>query len=162
VNQEQEEALLANVKSLTDSMSLVDAIIRAEKLGQPKVMVFRCGHSGLFFPGDFLRGWGSLYGIGLGYSPVSEVLDSDYQTPPPAISPAIRNIDQIMHGLCVCNAQVDAVLVPEAEYFSNRAVLAIDDAQMDERVKIILPKQLAKSPTLKMLRANYASMNGGR
>lgn len=138
---EQEEALLANVKSITDRMDLVDSIIKSERLGQPKVLAFRCGHSGLYLPPDYVKEWGRLYGIGLGPSPCSEVLDSDYHTAPPAINEQTRSFDQVMHPVGNSFAQVDSVLVYAAEVEGHEAICAKDDPYMEARVTIVRARQ---------------------
>lgn len=141
MTEEQEIALLANVKSITDRMDLVDAIIKSEKLGQPKVLAFRCGHSGLYLPPDYVKEWGRLYGIGLGPNPVSEVLDSDYHTAPAAINEAIRSFDQVMHPVGNSFAQVDSVLVPAEEAAAAVAICAKDDPYMEARIHIVRARQ---------------------
>lgn len=106
------------------------------------VPAFRCGHSRLYLPGDYLNGWGTLYGIGLGPDPVSEVLDSDYEAAPPDITPDIRRIEQIMHPLRSSMAQVDFLLVDPAEFKDQAAILDYEDEGMEERARIVRAKQL--------------------
>lgn len=145
----QEQALIENVKSLTDKMTMVDKVFEKLRVGQNMVLAFQCGHSQLYFPGDYLKQWGRLYGIGLGPTPVSEVLDTDYYTAPPTITNEIKSLDQIMHPVGNCFAQVDAMLVEESAYNAAQAILAIDDPYMDKRIAIIRPKQL-ENPLSKM------------
>jgi len=137
-----EQKLLADVKSFTDRMDLVDQVFKQLQYGRNMVVAFRCGHSELLFPGDYLREWGRLYGIGLGPNPVSEVLDSDYHTDPPAITPEIESIEQIMHPLGVTFAQVDHVLVSADAFVDSAAILAKDDPFVRARARIIRAKQL--------------------
>lgn len=139
------EEMEINLKAVTDQVGrLLDQV-------QQKgfVPVFRCSHSGLYFPADYVKEWGRLYGIGLGPEPRSEVLDSDYGIAPPAITPEIRRIEQIMHPVRVCCAQVDLVLVAPAEAEAQSAILDRDDEQLEERAVIILAKQ-RKNPASKL------------
>jgi len=141
MNKEEEAALLANVKSITDRLDIVDKVFKQLKVGQKMVLAFQCGHSGLYFPADYVKEWGRLYGIGLGPHPVSEVLDSDYHTDPPDITRETRSLDQIMHPIGNCFAQVDHMLVEEGAYKDNLAVLDKDDPFMDARAAICRAKQ---------------------
>jgi len=142
VNKEAEEALLANVKSITDRLDLVDEVFKQLRVGRNMVLVFQCGHSGLYLPGDYVKNWGRGYGIGLGPHPVSEVLDTDYHTDPPAITPEIQSIEQIMHPVGNSMAQVDYMLVEESVAKANMAVLASADPHMRARAGIVRRKQL--------------------
>jgi len=142
MNKEQEEALLANVKSLTDRMTMVDEVFRQLKVGRKMVLAFQCGHSGLYLPGDYVKNWGRGYGIGLGPHPVSEVLDTDYFTAPPPITPETESLDQIMHPVGNSFAQVDYMLVDEAVMASDAAILAKDDPHMRKRSSIVRNKQM--------------------
>lgn len=101
--------------------------------------VFRCAHSGLFFPIDYLKMWGMDYGIGLGPTPVSEVLDTDYSV---AIDtrPSV-NRENIMHPVQVTRAQVDLYYAHQSELKRNMAITAKDDHQVTKRMAVILPKQ---------------------
>jgi len=103
------------------------------------VAVFRCAHSGLFLPLDYLKAWGEKYGIGLGPNPVSEVLDTDYHTPLD-IRPDVK-IENIFHGVQVSKAQVDLVIVHPSEVEGFSALLAKDDPNYTDRMKIIIRKQ---------------------
>jgi len=145
VNEQQEATLLANVKSLTDHMTMVDEVFKKARLGVNMVLAFQCGHSGLYYPANYVKDWGREYGTGLGPNPVSECLDTDYEIAVPRITPEIRSIDQIMHPVGNCCAQMDYDLVEEAAYMANRAVLAKDDPFMEERADIIRGKQM-KNP----------------
>lgn len=144
----------ANLKAVTDRVGgLMD-----EVRGKGLVPAFRCGHSGLYFGGDYIKQWGRKYGIGLGPSPVSEVLDSRYECAPPKLTAAIRSIDQIMHPLMHTAAQVDMVMVRPEVLEAESAVPAILDPYMRQRVSIIMRKQLVNPQSrLPMLRAFMAS-----
>lgn len=143
--------LEASIREVTDKTGgLMDLVL--QKNFEPG---FICGHSRLFFPPDYLKEWGKLYGIGLGPDPVSEALDSDYDTAPPEITPRTRSIDQIMHPLMVTRAQVDFVLLPPGSGIA-RAVLAEEDTALEKRVAIIRPKQLAnKRGQLRVMQAAW-------
>lgn len=161
MTENEEQALLANVKSLTDHMTLVDEVFRQLKVGRNMVLAFQCGHSGLYFPGDYLKEWGRLYGIGLGPTPVSEVLDTDYHTAPPEITASIRSLDQIMHPVGNCMAQVDAMLVEANAFEYDAALLATDDPFMEERIRIVRPKQQVNPLSrLPILAARWAQKGG--
>lgn len=134
------EELEIDLQAVTSRLTIIDQILAASKLGRDMRMVFRCNHSGLHLPSDYVREFGKLYGIGLGPDPVSEVLDSDYDTAPPAITPDIRSLDQIMHPLIVTRVQVDLALVNAEEM--QMAILAKDDVHLDKRSKIVRQKQL--------------------
>lgn len=160
MNEEEARRLVdleQSLKAVTDQVGkLMDRVL--QKGFKP---LFRCGHSGLFLPADYLKEWGRKYGIGLGVDPVSEVLDSDYDTAPPAIDPRIRSLDQIMHPLVTSRAQVDFVMVaPDEE--AQLAVIAEDDPYYERRAAIVRPKQL-KNPRgrLRTMAAAWA-VEGGR
>lgn len=132
------EELESQLLSVTDQVGrLMDKMSRTGF-----VPAFQCGHSGLYLPGDYLKNWGRLYGIGLGPNPVSEVLDTDYDIAPPDITPEIRRIEQIMHPVGPCMTQVDFLLVDPEEFKASRAVLAHEDEQMEERARIVRARQL--------------------
>ncbi len=138
MTEEQLAEMEANLRAVTDKVGrLMDQV--AEKGFIP---VFRCGHSGLYFKGDYIKEWGRLYGIGLGPDPKSEVLDTDYHCPPPAITPDIRRIEQIMHPVRVSGAQVDLLMVDAAEASTRWAIPEREDVDMYRRIEIIRPKQL--------------------
>lgn len=143
--EQQEAELLSNVKSITDRLNLVDEIFKAHKMGREVTLAFQCGHSGLYLPPDYVKNWGKLYGIGLGPSPCSEVLDSEYDVDPPAITPDIESIEQIMHPLRTTFAQVDYMTVALDEYAAQQAILVKDDPKMKARARIVRSKQLANS-----------------
>jgi len=120
---------------------------------------FICSHSGLLLPGDYIKGWGRDYGIGLGPDPVSEVFDTDYDTPPPKMDNTIESIDQIMHPVGPSFAQVDFLMVDPARLLTaNLAVLDKDDKRMKRRSEIILARQLVNPKSkLRGLRAAFTS-----
>lgn len=161
MNKEQEQELLENVKSLTDRMTMVDEVFKQLRVGRNMVLVFQCGHSGLYLPGDFVKNWGRGYGIGLGPHPVSEVLDTDYYTDPPAITPDIQSLEQIMHPVGNTFAQVDYMLVDEAIAADNMAVLAVADPYMRKRMAIIRGKQL-QNPKSRLRNMAVAWERAGR
>lgn len=159
MTEQEEQALLANVKSLTDRMTMVDEVFRQAKLGRDMVPVFQCGHSGLYLPGDYIRGWGKDYGIGLGQHPVSECLDSDYDTAPPPITPEIRSIEQIMHPLHTTCAQVDMLLVERSAYEDDRLILAKEDPYLESRARLVRRKQLAHPKSrIRNMQAAWAAL----
>lgn len=133
------ETLEENLRAITDQVGKI--IDQVQQKGF--VPAFRCGHSGLWYPGDYVKNWGRKYGIGLGPTPVSEVLDSLYEIAPPAITPDIRRIEQIMHPVQVSMAQVDFDLVEPAVFEQEKAILEEDDPDMDARCVIVRKKQMA-------------------
>jgi hypothetical protein len=104
------------------------------------VKAFRCSHSGLYYPADYIKEWGRKYGIGLGSTPVSEVHDTNYQQPA-----VVDNTGSFMHPTGVTKAQLDFVEVDEKEYKENLAVLQIEDPQFTKRAEIIKTKQSVSS-----------------
>ena len=140
---EQETKLLADVKSVTDRMTMVDKVFKAARLGVNLRPVFQCGASGLYYPGDYVRNWGKPYGIGLGPHPVSESLQSEYDVDPPAITPQIRSLDQIMHPLRASCAQMDLLLIDIDDKADGFAVVAVEDLDCVRRAAIIIIKQRA-------------------
>lgn len=133
------EEIEQDLKAVSDNVGrLMDQV--AKKGFAP---FFQCGHSGLFYPGDYVKQWGKLYGIGLGPEPVSECLDSDYDSAPPPITPDIRSIDQIMHPLHTTRSQVDLVLLDPREVEGKLLVVAEEDRYLEKRSLILRQKQLA-------------------
>jgi hypothetical protein len=106
------------------------------------VMAFRCSVSGLFYPEDYIKGWGTRYGIGLGPHVCSESLQSDYTTPPAEISNLTRAISQIMHPLGSSRAQMDHVMISPLELKKGSPVIALDDPYYETRGPILRAKQL--------------------
>lgn len=132
------EELEGNLRSVTDQVGkLMDIVLK-----KGFVPAFQCAHSGLYLPGDYIKQWGRTYGIGLGHSPVSEVLDSDYDTAPPEITPIIKRIEQIMHPVGPSFAQVDFVLVDPATFQGSAAILECNDCEMEKRAAIVRARQL--------------------
>lgn len=133
------EQLEAELLSVTDQVGrLMD-----QAMQKGFVPAFQCGHSGLYLPGDYVKEWGRSYGIGQGPHPSSEVLDSDYYSAPPPITPDIQSIEQIMHPLITTFAQVDFCMVHPSELEGRLAVLVKDDPKMKTRARIVRAKQLA-------------------
>jgi len=107
----------------------------------PLVQAFRCSHSGLYFPGDYVKQWGRKYGIGLGSQPVSEILNTQDHM---EIS---RNLDRpnlSMKPMEVTKAQIDYVEIEQADYDANKAVIALDDPDYAIRSQIVRQKQKDK------------------
>jgi len=111
-----------------------------------KVRAFRCSRTGLYFPADYVEGWGTKYGIGLGPTPVSEALVNNYQSVPIA-----GEGTDAMHPVGNCHAQVDLVEVTQAEYNENAAVLVRDDPRMVRRASIMRGRQIAHSRTMQSM-----------
>lgn len=117
-----------------------------------RVQAYRCSHSGLYYPSDYMKNWGRIYGIGQGDRPVSEVLNTNYLEP--VCVPGEGEYERAMHPVGVTHAQVDYVEVDEAEYEANKAILHKDDPTMAKRVAVIRAKQLAHpNSKIKGLRA---------
>lgn len=139
----EERALIENVRSITDHLSIVDEILKAAGLGRQMVMAFRCGESNLLYPADYVKNWGKKYGIGLGPHPVSESLQSEYDVNPPAITGEIQTLDQIMHPLRSSCAQMDLALVDASTFKDQAAVLVLGDEKMKRRTPILYARQCA-------------------
>jgi hypothetical protein len=144
MNKEEEIKLLADVKSITDKMVMVDEVFKAKGMGRNLVVAFRCNHSGLYFSGDYLREWGRKYGIGLGGVPVSECLDTDYYGNIPEFGAVngVNNADQIAYPVRTTFASLDHELVDESFLLENALIPAFEDPRMEKRMKIIIPKQI--------------------
>jgi len=112
------------------------------------IQAFRCDHSGLYYPADYVKQWGRKYGLGLGPTPCSEVLDSQDTM---AIAVCDRDMSKTMQPVGNTFARVSMVDVEESVYEENRAILAIDDPYMEKRSKIIQAKQKVKNQKLKAL-----------
>lgn len=141
------EELEIDLRAVTSRLSIIDSIVAAAKIGVSMEMVFRCNHSQLHFPSDYVKEWGKLYGIGLGPDPVSEVLDTDYDIDPPPITPDIDRIEQIMHPVGNTRVQVDLALVRTEDL--DMAIIAEADHKMMRRGPILYQKQL-KNPKSKV------------
>jgi hypothetical protein len=157
MNKEQEEKLLADVKAITDHMTMVDEVFAKAKLGLNMVLVFECGASGLYFPSDYVRNWGKPYGDGLGPDVCSETLQSDYDIAPPEPDRNVRSLDQIMHPLRVSRAQMDAHLVVADAAASNMAILDHKDEGLVSRAPILREKQM-NNPISKIARLQGLSL----
>lgn len=153
------EELEIDLQAVTSRLTIIDQIVKAARIGVNMEMVFRCNHSELHFPSDYVKEWGKLYGIGLGPDPVSEVLDSDYDIPPPPITPEIDRIEQIMHPVGHTRVQVDLALVRAEDM--DLAVLAIHDEKMHKRAAIVYGKQL-ENPKSKIRIMRTAWERSGR
>lgn len=104
---------------------------------------FQCVHSGLYFPADYYKNWGILYGIGQGPDPVSEILNTTYHLPKAeAFQPGS---EILMHPMGVTHAPVQMVEVDEATYEKNKAICHHEDRDLVKRTKIIIDKQKAKA-----------------
>lgn len=136
--EELEEAL----KTLTDKVSLLDALIKGAK-----ILWFRCRHSGLMYPSDYASKWGKTYGIGLGTDVVSETLNTRYDLPVVSSREAKRSTD-IMHPLEVTKTQVDPMFLPQGEN-TVESIPAIQDPFLELRKEIIYQKQI-KNPLSKV------------
>lgn len=137
------DELEASLKAATDQVGgLIDRVMQ-----KGFVPVFRCAHSGLMLPGDYVKQWGRTYGSGQGPDPVSEILDTDYSVLPPLPTAQTRltSMAQIMHPAGPCGAQVDLVMVHPDEATAKAAVLRNEDRQCARRTSILLDKQM-KNP----------------
>ena len=132
--QEIEEALKATTDQTGGLMDIV--------LQKNFVPAFVCNHSGLLLPGDYVKEWGRKYGIGMGPDVSSEVLDTDYYTAPPDITPQIKSIEQIMHPVGPCFSQVDRVMVAPTQFSLDKAIIERDDTDMHVRAKIVRARQM--------------------
>jgi len=154
-HEELEQIVLAQGSRL----AFLDEIIKSERLGEKKVVAFRCGHSGKFYPADFLKGWGRRYGIGLGPVPGSECWDSQYELGLPPLD-SVRRQEQLAYPVVTTLAQVDMVVVPASEYLDSRLVLAHDDRDGERRAAIVLQNQLINQPRLRAMHAQFAERLG--
>jgi hypothetical protein len=130
--------------SQEDLAEIVDAVGGSfgkmmDKFRKGLLPVFRCAHSGLLLPGDYLKSWGEKYGVGLGPHPVSEVLDTNYLLPLDT-RPDVK-VENIHHGIQVSMAQVDLMLVHPSEVAGVTAILHHQDVNYTNRMKILLKKQ---------------------
>lgn len=133
------DELEGNLKAMTDKVGgYIDRL-----LGKGFVPAFRCAHSGLLYPGDYLKKFGQDYGIGLGNSPVSECWDSIYELEPNFNN--IRGLDQVMHPVRSSCAQVDYIEVHPATLEDKLLIAAKDDPHGEERSRIVRANQL-KNP----------------
>lgn len=156
------EVLEENLRAITDRVGgIVDQVLQ-----KGYVPVFRCTHSGLYFPADYAKQWGRGYGIGLGPDVCSEALDSIYELPLPDFSEQLRRPENYMHPVRVTKAQMDFLLVAPDDATAQAAILAEEDLDMDRRADVIRKKQLANSPQLRAFTARFEVMavaaKGGR
>lgn len=108
---------------------------------------FRCARTGVMYPEDYVEEWGRKYGIGLGPTPISEALINQYH-----IDVAeSKNSRRSMHPVGVCRAQLDHVTVPQSEFDAHKAILAVDDPDMNTRGTLMREKQLRKSNKMRMM-----------
>jgi len=136
------EEIEVALKSVTDQLTGLDELVNGEKQ-----MFFRCSHSGLLYPADYIKEWGRKYGIGLGPDPVSECLDTQYYVAPP--DPRYcGTLEDYMHPFGVTKAQVDFVLIPTAAPH-DMLVLDRQDPRYVQRKGILRAKQL-KNPISKI------------
>jgi len=160
LNMEALQALEGDLMAVTDSLTNLDRIIRAGKLGVDMELVFQCGESGIYYPSDYVKNWGKLYGIGLGPHPVSESLQSEYEVAPPDIK-GLKSIDQIMHPMRVSCAQMDMMEVAVDQVVERKAVLDLKDPDYVERAAILRDKQL-KNPAGRIRMYEVAWSQAGR
>lgn len=152
------EEIEAALKATTDQVGgLMDQVTQ-----KGFIPAFVCNHSGLLLPFDYVKEWGRKYGSGLGPHPVSEVLDTNYDTEPPRITPSIRSLEQIMHPVGPSFAQVDRVMVHPSVFAATKAVLHRDDKQMETRAKILRAKQLENPRGRLKTMAALWNQKGGR
>lgn len=151
------EQLESELLTVTDKIGGLMDIINGKGL----VPAFRCGHSGLLFDGDYLKEWGRKYGVGLGPTPVSEVLDSRYDCAPPKLTAQIRSLDQIMHPLGHTFAQVDMLLVRPEELTGDKAAVTMaSDPYVQRRARIVLAKQLVNPKSRIPMLRNALALKG--
>lgn len=122
------------------------------------VRAFECAHSGLLFPADYYSAWGTKYGAGLGPVPVSEVLDTDYETAPPDPIKQGCTADKVMHSTRCTSAPVHMVYVTPEDFKARAAIVGSEDPGEKKRGEIILANQM-KNPKSKV-RAYRAAMGG--
>lgn len=91
---------------------------------------FQCSHSGLLYPEDYIKKWGTKYGRGMGPEPVSMVYDTCYGVNPsiPGDTRSRRGNASIMHPVKMCRAQIDLVEVNPEEFEARKALLPGDPA----------------------------------
>lgn len=154
------DQLAENLKAVTDHLTSLDKILRAARLGVEMQLVFQCGESGLFYPADYVKNWGKLYGIGLGPSPVSESLQSEYDVEPAEMK-GLRSITQVMHPVRVSGAQMDMREVSVELLAPARPILVMDDPHMEARAQVLREKQL-RNPAGKIRLMEAAWERSGR
>lgn len=108
---------------------------------------FRCARTGVLYPEDYVEEWGRKYGIGLGPVPVSEALTNQYHIEVASSSDPRKT----MHPVGVARAQLDFLVVPDAEFEEKKAIIAADDPDMVTRGQLMRTKQLSKSSEMRMM-----------
>lgn len=111
------------------------------------VKTYRCAHSGLLLPPDYVQQWGRKYGFGLGEKPVSECLDSVTKGRPNVDRRYLQaGDDDLMYPFCFSCAPIEYVEVTQAEFdkVENRLIMHRDDPGFERRAKIIQAKQKQK------------------
>lgn len=131
-------AIEANLQSVTDNTAKLDKLIKGGEL-----MYFQCLHSGKFYPPDYVKQWGRLYGIGLGRDVVSECLDTAYDVEPSLYK--IRSVSQIMHPCFVSRAPMDVAFLVSPPAPSDLLIPAYKDRLGDKRGLLMRDNQL-KNP----------------
>lgn len=131
-------ALEEDLKTATDSLKNLDPMISGAR-----VMAWRCSHSGMFFPSDYVKMWGIEFGVGLGKEAVSECLDSYYHLELPRSDLHNRGIKpyQMMYPVGITRAQIDYYMAHPNEFKSQRLVCHIQDENYEKRAGIIRKKQ---------------------
>ena len=107
---------------------------------------FKCHHSDLLFPGDYVKQWGIKYGIGHGPEPRSEILDTYYHLPQGEAFQPGSGI--MMHPVGLKHAGLTEVDVTPEFYEANKAILHSEDLQMTARTKIMIEKQKSRKMTM--------------
>lgn len=93
-----------------------------------KIKVYRCGHSGLYFPGDYAEKWGMFYGRGLGPTPVSECLNTqggDFDPQRVSMNKHLAPTSEWMLPVGETYAPVEMLMVPEEELESAQEQFSI-------------------------------------
>jgi len=141
-------AVQGNVGKIMDQLKVGDM-----------VAAFQCGHSGMYFPSDYVKEYGRKYGVGLGPSVCSETLNTQYHVELPPITNKTRSLDQIMHPLEVTRAEVHLVTIPKKQYGAARLILHADDPDYIHRAPILRANQM-KNPKsqLKIAAALWSQM----
>jgi hypothetical protein len=121
---------------------MIDKVFCAARIGL-MVLVFQCNESGLYFPANYVRGWGTEWGLLLGPDVCSETLQSQYDIAPPLPDRQTISMDQIMHPLRVSRCQVDALLVERSIADENMAIPHNGDEELRLRAPVLLQRQRA-------------------
>jgi hypothetical protein len=130
------EQIEENLKTVTDRLDHLDNLMSGKE-----ELVFRCSHSGLFYPSDYISQWGRKYGIGLGKEVVSECLDTLYENQ--VIRPEnAQTMDQVMYPVGVSRSQVDCFFVSPVVAEEKKPIIASEDPVYIKRTPILIQKQL--------------------